>query len=56
VGQAQVPAYADVYLMLTVIFGAIILLLPWMRRIRVEQTGPKPTAGRVEGLPEPAPE
>jgi MFS transporter, DHA2 family, multidrug resistance protein len=56
VGQAQVLAYGDVYLMLTVIFTAVVLLLPWMRRIRVEQTGPEASAARVEGLPEPAPE
>jgi hypothetical protein len=31
-----------------------MLLLPWMRRVRVEQTGPQPSGGRVEGLPEPA--
>ena len=42
--------------MLTVIFAAVVLLLPWMRRIRVEQTRPQAAAGRVEGLPEPAPE
>ena len=56
VEQAQVLAYGDVYLMLTVIFGAVVLLLPWMRRIRLEQTGPQASAGRVEGLPEPSPE
>jgi hypothetical protein len=42
--------------MLTVIFGAVVLRLPWMRRIRIAQTGPQASAGRVEGLPEPAPE
>ena len=51
-----VLTYGDVYFMLTVIFAAVVLLLPWMRRIRVEQTGPQAAAGRVEGLPEPAPE
>ena len=56
VEQAQVLAYGDVYLMLTAIFTAVVLLLPWMRRIRVEQTGPQASPGRVEGLPEPAPE
>jgi DHA2 family multidrug resistance protein len=54
VGQAQVLAYVDVYMFLTVLFAIVMLLLPWMRRVRVEQTGPQPSGGRVEGLPEPA--
>jgi DHA2 family multidrug resistance protein len=56
VEQAQVLAYGDAYFMLTVVFSAVILLLPWMRRVRVEHTGPRPDAARVEGLPEPAPD
>ena len=56
VEQAHVLAYGDAYFMLTVVFTAVILLLPWMRRVRVEQTGPRPEAARVEGLPEPAPD
>jgi len=56
VEQAHVLAYGDTYLMLTIVFSAVILLLPWMRRVRVEQTDQRPSAARVEGLPEPAPE
>ena len=56
VEQAHVLAYGDAYFMLTVVFSAVILLLPWMRRVRMEQTGPRPEAARVEGLPEPAPD
>lgn len=54
VAQVQVLAYLDVYMLLTVIFVGVLFLLPWMRRVRVEQTGPKKSAERVEGLPEPA--
>jgi hypothetical protein len=56
VEQAHVLAYGDAYFMLTVVFSAVILLLPWMRRVRVEQTEQRPADARVEGLPEPAPE
>ena len=56
VEQAHVLAYDDAYSMLTVVFSAVILLLSWMRRVRIEQTGPRPEAARVEGLPEPAPD
>ncbi len=51
--QAQVLAYADAYVVLLVLFGGIILLLPFMRRVRVDQTGPC-RGGR--GAPEPVPE
>jgi MFS transporter, DHA2 family, multidrug resistance protein len=56
VEQAHVLAYGDAYFMLTVVFSGVILLLPWMRRIRIEQTEQRPAEARVEGLPEPAPE
>jgi ABC-type spermidine/putrescine transport system permease subunit II len=56
VEQAHVLAYGDAYFMLTVVFTGVILLLPWMRRVRVEQTDQRPAQARVEGLPEPAPE
>ena len=56
VEQAHVLAYGDAYFLLTVVFSAVILLLPWMRRVRVEQTEQRPTDARVEGLPEPAPD
>jgi DHA2 family multidrug resistance protein len=56
--QAQVLAYGDAYMILLVLFGGIILLLPLMRRVRVDQTGPKasssPAAGRHDAIPEPA--
>jgi MFS transporter, DHA2 family, multidrug resistance protein len=56
VEQAQILAYGDAYVLLTIIFSSVILLLPFMRRVRVEQTGPRPESARVEGLPEPAPD
>ena len=51
VGQAQVLAYIDAYMVLVVLF--IVFLLPWMRRVRADQTGPRKQErdGRVEGLP-----
>ena len=55
--QAQVLAYADAYFVLLILFGGIILLLPFMRRVRVDQTGPKTTAkaaARPEAIPEAA--
>jgi DHA2 family multidrug resistance protein len=55
--QAQVLAYADAYVVLVAIFVGIILLLPFMRRVRVDQTGPKAGRGapaRAEPVPEPA--
>ena len=53
VSQAQVLAYIDVYMLLVVLFTAILFLLPLMRRVRVDQTGPRKQEGdgRVEGLP-----
>jgi len=40
--------------MLTVLFVGILFMLPWLRRVRVDQTGPRQPEkadGRVEGLP-----
>ena len=56
VGQAQVLAYIDVYWLLVVLFSGVLFLLPWLRRVRVDQTGPRPRKAegeeaRVEGLP-----
>ena len=56
VGQAQVLAYRDLYVILTLLFTAVVFLLPWMRRVRVEQTEPPSAGARIEGLPEPAAE
>jgi MFS transporter, DHA2 family, multidrug resistance protein len=54
VGQAQVLAYIDAYKFLVVLFTAILFMLPWMRRVRVDQTGARKAGdaeNRVEGLP-----
>ena len=50
VAQAQVLAYADEFWILSVFFFAIVLVLPFMRRIRTEAGMPSAEA-RVEGLP-----
>jgi hypothetical protein len=57
-GQAQVLAYSDVYVVLVVLFVGLLFLIPWMRRVRADQTGPAATEarGRVEPLPEPVSE
>ena len=55
--QAQVLSYVDVYLLLVVLFIGLLFLIPWMRRIRTDQTPvPDPAKGRVEPLPEPVSE
>jgi len=56
--QAQVLAYGDIYILLVFLFTALLFLIPWMRRIRADQTGPaaKESTGRVEPLPEPVAE
>ncbi|HYE93416.1 MAG TPA: hypothetical protein VEA38_20455, partial [Terriglobales bacterium] len=54
IAQAQALAYVDVYVLLVGLFTFILFMLPWMRRVRIDQTGPKTPAkpdGRVEGLP-----
>jgi hypothetical protein len=50
VAQAQVLAYADELWMLSLFFFAIVVVLPFMRRIRTEAGMPSAEA-RVEGLP-----
>jgi DHA2 family multidrug resistance protein len=45
VTQAQLLAYADDFWLLAVMFAAMPLLLPFMRRIRLEKPGPKSAAG-----------
>ena len=50
VAQAQVLAYADEFWILSTFFFAIVLVLPFMRRIRTE-SGPPGAETRVEGLP-----
>ena len=56
--QAQVLAYGDVYVLLVVLFVGLLFLIPWMRRVRADQTGPaaRESRGRVEPLPEPVSE
>ena len=51
-GQAQVLAYIDVYMLLVVLFTGILFILPLMRRVRADQAGPRKqeSAGGVEGL------
>jgi hypothetical protein len=53
IGQAQVLAYIDAYMVLVVLFTGILFLRPWMQRVRADQTGPRKQEGdgRVEGLP-----
>ena len=53
VAQAQVKAFVDDFWLLAMLFGGILLVLPLMRRVTVEQTERARTlpAGRVEGLP-----
>jgi MFS transporter, DHA2 family, multidrug resistance protein len=53
--QAQVLAYGDVYMLLVVLFTGLLFLVPCMRRVRADQTGPQASEarGRVEPLPEP---
>ena len=58
VGQAQVLAYEDVYVILVFLFSGLLLLIPLMRRVRSDHTGQATTGtrGRVEPLPEPVAE
>jgi DHA2 family multidrug resistance protein len=53
VDQAQVKAFIDDFWLLAMLFGVILLLLPFMRRVRVEDTERRTPerSGRVEGLP-----
>jgi MFS transporter, DHA2 family, multidrug resistance protein len=53
VGQAQVQAFMDDFFLLAMLFVGILIILPFMRRVTIEQTerARAETAGRVEGLP-----
>jgi DHA2 family multidrug resistance protein len=51
VAQAQVLAYADEFWVLSITFFAILLLLPFMRRLHAELTPSGKPAERVEPLP-----
>jgi DHA2 family multidrug resistance protein len=56
--QAQVLAYSDVYVLLVGLFTGLLLVIPWMRRVRADHAEPEPseTRGRVDPLPEPVSE
>jgi DHA2 family multidrug resistance protein len=56
--QAQVLAYGDIYILLVFLFTGLLFLIPWMRRVHVDQAGPAESGakGRVEPLPEPVAE
>jgi len=52
--QAQVLAYADDFWLISMIFLAILPLIPLMRRVRAEQNErARESSGRVEALPTP---
>jgi DHA2 family multidrug resistance protein len=51
VAQAQVLAYSDEFWLLSMTFFAILLLLPFMRRLHTEPASPGKAAERVEPLP-----
>jgi len=52
--QAQVMAYADDFWLISVVFLAILPLLPFMRRVHTEQNErARESPGRVEALPAP---
>src|SRR5256886_9815856 len=52
--QAQVMAYADDFWLISVVFFAILPLIPLMRRVRAEQNErAREGSGRVEALPAP---
>jgi MFS transporter, DHA2 family, multidrug resistance protein len=50
VAQAQVLAYVDEFRMLSLIFFAMLALIPFMRRVRVERPPKEAPGERVEGL------
>jgi hypothetical protein len=50
--QAQLLAYADDFWLISILFIAILPLLPLMRRVRAEQNErARESSGRVEALP-----
>ncbi|MGH9363499.1 MAG: hypothetical protein ACRD2T_16435, partial [Thermoanaerobaculia bacterium] len=50
VTQAQVLAYVDEFRLLSVIFFAMLLLIPFMRRIHATPPPAAPPGERVDGL------
>jgi len=53
--QAQIPGYADDFWLISVMFIAILPLIPLMRRVRAEQNErARASSGRVEPLPAPS--
>ena len=54
VEQAQVLAYMDDFWLISLVFIAVLPLIPFMRRVRTEQNErARASPGRVEALPEP---
>jgi DHA2 family multidrug resistance protein len=55
VEQAQLLAYVDALWLLTMTFVVVLGLVPFMRRVHGDETGPRvpERPGRVEGLPAP---
>ncbi|MGH7356922.1 MAG: DHA2 family efflux MFS transporter permease subunit [Candidatus Rokuibacteriota bacterium] len=52
--QAQVMAYADDFWLISIVFLAVLPLIPLMRRVRAEQNErARQSSGRVEALPAP---
>jgi MFS transporter, DHA2 family, multidrug resistance protein len=57
VAQAQLMAFVDDFRLMAMLFVGVLMLIPFMRRIRAEETErrqPAEGAGRVEGLPAPS--
>jgi DHA2 family multidrug resistance protein len=54
VEQAQIMAYMDDFWLISLVFIAILPLIPFMRRVRAEQNeSVRESSGRVEALPAP---
>jgi DHA2 family multidrug resistance protein len=51
VGQAQVLAYGDAYILLVVLFVGLLFLLPWLRRVRTDERGSATTRAPVRAAP-----
>jgi DHA2 family multidrug resistance protein len=57
VAQAQLMAFVDDFRLMAMLFVGVLMLIPFMRRIRAEETErrrPAEGGGRVEGLPAPS--
>jgi hypothetical protein len=55
--QAQVLSYADDFWLLLVVFCGVVVLIPFMQRVRGEPARARPAADKPErdpGLPAPA--